>query len=414
MYEPSAAPGVLLELARRFTPRLEAVSDALVVLDVAGLGRVWPHPQALGEALVAAGRERGLSCHVALSFSATAARLLAACVPGVTLVALGAEAAALAPLPLEQLVLPPDRLELLKRWGLRTLGDLAALPARGLSERLGSEGPRLRHLARGEDDRPLVPALPPEDFALNLDLDWPVDGLEPLAFVLLRLLEPLCAHLHARGRAAAALSLELRLVDGGRHVRRLAPAAPSVDARTWRTLLRLDLEAHPPRDAIQALEIRAEPTLARRVQFSLLDPAQPAPEKLAETLGRLADFTRAGRGGSPRLLDTHRPGAFAMGSFDPAAPRRRGTEGCRPHVALRLYRPPLRAEVVLRHGTPAFVSAAGVRGAVGDCAGPWRASGDWWDEAWNREEWDIELPTGVFRLYRDRLAGGWFVEGELD
>jgi protein ImuB len=73
------------------------------------------------------------------------------------------------------------------------------------------------------------------------------------------------------------------------------------------------------------------------------------------------------------------------------------------------------------------VAAAGIRGAVSAHAGPWRASGDWWDVAWSREEWDVALEAGgpgahgsehgiggVYRIFRDRLREAWFVEGELD
>jgi protein ImuB len=63
-----------------------------------------------------------------------------------------------------------------------------------------------------------------------------------------------------------------------------------------------------------------------------------------------------------------------------------------------------------------------VRGAVVACAGPWRVSGDWWDVAFSREEWDVALGSrsgpaasgGIYRLFLDRLRGEWFVEGELD
>jgi protein ImuB len=63
---------------------------------------------------------------------------------------------------------------------------------------------------------------------------------------------------------------------------------------------------------------------------------------------------------------------------------------------------------------PVFVSAGGVRGTVLDLAGPWRASGDWWDVAWSREEWDVALAAGVYRIFLDRLREAWFLEGELD
>lgn len=48
-------------------------------------------------------------------------------------------------------------------------------------------------------------------------------------------------------------------------------------------------------------------------------------------------------------------------------------------------------------------------------AGPWRASGDWWDVAWSREEWEVALSGGgVYRIYLDRLRDEWFLAGELD
>jgi protein ImuB len=220
---------------------------------------------------------------------------------------------------------------------------------------------------------------------------------------------------------AVALAVELGLADGSTHARSLRPVAPSGEARTWRTLVLLDLETHPPRDAIVRITARAEPTAARSVQFSLLDPAQPSPERLAndnaaanmnnEKTLRLA----AARKHAP-------PGAFAVSTFTPALPRGRREEAPRgARVGLRVFRPPLPAHVVLEDGAPAFVSAPGVRGRVEACAGPWRASGDWWDVAFSREEWDVALAPGpgqatggLFRLFLDRLRGEWFLEGELD
>lgn len=412
---PLPSESALLDLAREFTPRVEARGPSAVLLDLFGLGRVWPTPRALGQAILEAAQGRELDAQVALAWSRATALVLARGRPGLTVVPPGKEAEALAPLPLALLDLDPEREELLARWGLRTIGDLARLPAAGLAERFGPEGPRLRRLARGEDDGLFVPAAAPVAFDMTLELDWPVDGLEPLSFLLARVLEPLCSGLVTRGRRAAGLTLELGLVDRSTHRRVLKPAAPSADPRTWRTLVLLDLETHPPRDAIQAVTVRAEPTPARPVQFSLLDPALPSPERLAETMARLHSWTAAGRGGAAEILDTHRPGAFAVGTFAPGPVAPGAAVLDPPRVALRAFRPPLPAEVAVRGGAPAFVSASGIRGAVAALAGPWRASGDWWDVAWSREEWDVALlPGGVYRIFRDRLREAWFVEGELD
>ena len=104
------------------------------------------------------------------------------------------------------------------------------------------------------------------------------------------------------------------------------------------------------------------------------------------------------------------PGPFTGGlgdaEYPPAPPP--------PRIALRVFRPPRPAQVSLREGIPVFVGAGRFRGAVLDRAGPWRASGDWWDVGWSREEWDVSLEAGVYRIFRDLLQDTWFIEGELD
>jgi protein ImuB len=410
-------PGALVAVAREFTPRVEAHAPTPVLLDLAGLGRRFPSPHALGRALIEAAAARAIEAHAALAWKRDAALVLARACPGLTVVPEGGEAAALAPLPLAMLELPAEQQELFARWGLRTIGELARLPPSALAARLGASAARLVYRARGEDAGVLVPAPLPERFETTLELDWPVSGLEPLAFVLTRVLEPLCQGLAARGCKAASLVVALGLVDRSTHARTLRPAMPTGEARTWRTLALLELEAHPPRDAIARVTVTAEPARARAAQFSLLDPALPSPEKLAETLARLSAWTAEGRSGSPQLVDTHRPGSFAVSSFAPRPLPRGGNEPAPrpPRLALRAYRPPRLARVLLRAGAPGFVAAAGVRGAVTAAAGPWRASGDWWDRAYSREEWDVALGSaGTFRVFLDRLRGEWFVEGELD
>jgi protein ImuB len=410
-----SSPETLPDLARGFTPRVEVLRPELVLLDLMGLGRSWPDPQALAEALHSTAVARGLAINVALAASRGVALLVACSREGVTIVPCGQEAASLAPLPLALLQLSDEWQALFQRWGIETLGELAALPERGVRERLGASGLRLLRLARGADEAPFVATPPVGSFACTLDLDWPVDGLEPLTFVLTRVLETLCQRLKAGALWAAALVLDLRLVNGAQHRRRVAAAVPTAQVRTWRTLLLLDLETHPPADAIQSLTLSAEATPGRPTQLSWLAPANPAPEKLSEMLARLRAWTETGRAGRATLLDTHRPGAFVLGSFAPPSSSTARDAAPAPRAALRAIRPPQPAHVTLREGRPSFVAASRAHGAVLDCAGPWRASGDWWDVAWSREEWDVLLAGGgIYRIFLDRLREGWFLEAELD
>ena len=203
----------------------------------------------------------------------------------------------------------------LPRWGLQTLGDLASLPAADLVSRLGRPARVWQAMARGEDIRPLVPLLEEERFEASLDLEWPITDLEPLSFVLTRLLEPLSTRLERRDRGAAVLHVLLRLVTRETTARRLELPTPMRDVRALRTLALLDLESHPAEAAIDRVTIVIDPTPGRVVQHTLYTRAQPTPEQLSTLVARLGALMGQDRFGAPARVDSDRPGAFAMTAF---------------------------------------------------------------------------------------------------
>jgi len=489
------SPISLVDVARSYSPRVEVLSEQIVLLDLEGLTRLFGDASAIGERLRQSAVEQGHApVRVALAATRTAAILLATARPGVTVVPEGEEAAVLAPLPLRTLTavaalafrVPspesrapsrgarsssteprilgrrslvrlraerygetstklgersrgeggpnPDALAVLSRWGLRTLGDLAALPAADLSARLGQAGVWWQRLARGEAPGPLVPTAVEELFEASLELEWPIDGLEPLSFILTRLLDPLCQRLERRDRGAAVLHVRLRLVTRALHLRSLQLPAPMRDPKVLRTLLLLDLESHPAPAGIDVVTIAIDPTPGRIVQESLLTRARPAPEQISTLLARLQALMGEGRCGSPALVDSHRPGAFAMTPFRVVdEPRASERDAC-PAATLRRFRLPIPARVLIEHGRPISVrtdrqSLQG--GRVQTSAGPWRTSGEWWKTAaapaateldalrgrvgWNRDEWDVALSDGaIYRVFEDRDSGRWFVEAVVD
>jgi protein ImuB len=436
LYAADGTPREALEgVARDFSPRIEVCSGREIVLDLSGLARLFGEARTIADELRRTAADRHLRVRVAIAGTRSAARLLVRHRAGITIVAPGTEAVVLAPLPLGLLSTlrngsndpndPNDLLETLRRWGLRTIGELAQLPPDEVAARLGQDGVEWQRLARGEDARPLVPALPGERFEQALDLEWPIEGLEPLSFVLARLLEPLEAHLERRDRGAAVLHVRLHLVksaDGARaiHERALHLPAPMRDARALRTLALLDLESHPPAAAIDRIVVAVDPTPGRVVQFSLLTRALPSPERLSTLLARLSASMGEGRCGSPAPVDTWQPGAFVMKPF---APRDAGAAhdaaAATLILALRRFRVPLPARVRVEDGRPVRV-AIDRRGFAGGrverAAGPWRTSGAWWREkAWERDEWDVSLSDGAtYRVFRERDADRWFVEGVVD
>jgi protein ImuB len=481
----SAPPGVLAEVAHEFSPRIEVYSHTEIVLDLSGLTRLFGEARTIAEELRRTAADRGLRVRVAIAGTRTAARLLVRHRAGLTIVEPGHEAAAVAPLAIALLGelstndaglrtrelrtrelrtsklrtsntrIPdpesriPDQLATFRRWGLRTLGDLAALPSDDLAARLGRQAVDWQGLARGDDSRPLVPAVPEERVEQSLELEWPIEELEPLSFVLGRLMEPLELHLEQRDRGAAVLHVRLHLIktDGTTrdvHERSLQLPVPIRDARTLRTLALLDLESNPPAAAIDRVTVAVDPTPARIVQFSLLARPLPSPEQVSTLMARLHALMGETRCGSPVTVDSWEPGAFAMKPFSPGpgigdpgseTPERRtiGSQipdpGSRVVAALRRFRHPLPIRVHVKQGKPSSVSIMrrGLRGgSIDSCAGPWRTSGGWWGTGspdpradsrnpWDRDEWDASLTGGpTYRLFRERHSDQWFLEGVVD
>jgi protein ImuB len=307
----------------------------------------------------------------------------------------------------------------LTRFGLHRLGDLARLPRRALVSRLGPEARALLALAAGEPDAtPLAPA-PPQDPCESIDLEWAIDDLPPLAFVLRGLLVRLCERLALRGLACGDLALGLELAGGGRDARRIGVATPSDDPRALLGLVRVALESRPPKAAVVAVQLATLGRALRPDQLDWLRPPGPAPAALARTLAELEASCGRGRVGAPRTVDDPHPDAFAVAEFSLSACH--GSEalpaGEAPLAALRRLRPPQRAEVRARNGRPEWLRSAVANGRVVGAAGPWRTSGRWWSETerFAFESFDVQTEDGcVVRLRLDRLRGAWEIEAIYD
>ena len=484
LLQESVAHAVLLDCAQSFSPCVEDAAADTVILDLAGMASLLGSLPEIARNLLRRAAELGLDSNVAVASNPDAARLAARGFSGVTLISPGKESEALGSLLVEVLFAyqgasresaekendqekeSAGRLETLDRWGIRNLRALAALPEIALSERLGQEGLRLQQLARGAASRTLVPVEAPAVFEEAIELEYPIVLLEPLAFLMNRLLEQICARLSSRALNTQKLRLTLELqnltrgdsrlalseISGGsdpsrtssqlpaqlvsgkpdKFSRTLCLPLPMLDPKLFLKLLQLDLNAHPPGAPILNIHLVAEPARPRSAQGGLFLPPSPEPEKLELTLARIAGLVGASRVGSLELLDTYRAEGFRMRRFSPGQKSLASKNQSQPYsepaeekstiAALRRFRPPLPATVTLENAELAGVVCSKkkeVQGSVLWKAGPWRSSGDWWErEAWSRDEWDIALQNAegiaLYRLVHDLLGGGWFVEGTYD
>jgi protein ImuB len=469
--QESAAHAALLDCAQSFSPRIEDTACDTAMIDLAGMESLFGSIPEIARAIHQRAVTLGLDANLATASNPDAALLASRGFSGVTVIPSGKEAEHLGSLPIK--VLFTDRLpgkeqqeagcllETLDRWGVRHLRAFAVLPEVALSERLGQQGLHLQCLARGAAAPTLIPIEIPLVFEEAVELEHPIVLLEPLAFLLNRLLEQLCARLASRALATQELRLTLELThdlgmdeesdnfgipsesdaaeNEARPAWKSASARPSKfsrilrlplpmrDAKLFLKLLQLDLNAHPPGAPIIKIHLSADPARPRSAQGGLFLPPSPEPEKLELTLARIAGMVGEDKVGAMELLDTYRPEGFRMKRFI-AEPLRESEQHCETTeeksavTALRHFRPPLRANVTIEQCEPAHVACVKkkeVQGSVLWKAGPWRSSGDWWEhEAWSRDEWDIALQSGesiaLYRLVHDLLGGSWFVEGTYD
>jgi protein ImuB len=428
LHVPGASPAStvsLLKLAGSFSPAVEVASPGTVVFSMEGLGRLFGTPHQIASEIARRGAECGIMANLAIAANPDTAVLAASNFGGVTVIPAGEEPARLGWIPLEHVPAPPELLETLGRWGLKTLEDVAALPPIGLAERLGEAGVRLYELALGRIHRPLHLAPPATDYSAQAELEDPVAQLEPLLFVLSRMLGEICRRLDSQSMTTNRITARLRLEKGQEHSRILELPVPQKDTRALLKLLQLELEEHPPAAPITAIALSLNPVEPRTSQGGLFLPPAPEPEKLQITLARITAMVGEDNAGSPELLDTHRPDAFRVRAFSEAKPLA-DTRGSAPshdrdgvvtvRLMLRIFRPALPAKVRLRSQEPRYVAAPGLQGEVVEAAGPWRSSGDWWTQAqWARDEWDVALDrSGLYRIYCDLNIREWFVEGVYD
>lgn len=438
--QEDAAQATLIDFGYGFSPRLESTAPGTVILDLAGSSRLFGPPENIGIELLQSAQAHGFVVHVGIASNADAALHAARGFEGLTVIPPGEEASVLGELPIEVLQPPEEIKEILAHWGISDFRSLASLPAVPLTERLGQQGLHLQRLARGETQRELIPAEPLLTFRESMELEEPVDLLEPLAFILNRLLEQVMHRLRERSLATDHVQLDFTLevhhdrqlhADAAttghtlQYQRTIKLPVPGQDARVLLKLIQLDLSAHPPEAPVKKIAIEVFPARVRSVQAGLFQPLAPEPAKLEITLARLRtvvgaeDCLARSRVGFARTLDSHRPDSFEVlpsGFVTDSKETVRNT--CR--LALRMFRPALAAKVEMQAGRPAAIFFERKRAKVERAAGPWRAIGTWWDASneWQRDEWDLYLnldeAIALYRVFQDLRTGQWFVEGMYD
>jgi protein ImuB len=334
---------------------------------------------------------------------------------------------------------------ILHKWGIHTLGQLAALDKEQLGARLGPEAIRMWERANGRSSRLLKLIQPPESFQESFEFEREIETAEPLLFMLRRFLEQLAVRLAAIYLVTKELTLRITFANSRQDETAVAGKQsyervfkipqPTNDVDLLFRMLQTHLENFRSEHPIVAVALSAEPIKPAGEQFGLFETTLRNPHQLSETLARLTALLGGDRIGTPVLEETHRPDAFRMQPFcstgfqpvgragvlacksngrqDARLPH--SQDGCAPlSPALRRFRPAVSASVLQDEDKPAHVRSAELSGKIIEQRGPYFLSGNWWDEkSWARAEWDLQLQnSGLVRAHeRD---GVWKIDGVYD
>lgn len=416
--DEAAVKAILLECAGGFSPRVEDRSEDnafLCVIDIAGTQGLFGPPETLARSLLARIDALGIAASIAISANFHAAVALAKGLSprSINVVTTGEEGAALAPLPLTVLDLTLEQAETFTLWGIRTLGELAALPEKELAARMGEPGRRLRQLARGEAPHLFQPVEPPFTLIEHRELDSPAEVLDALMFLVNLLLEQVILRATARLLVLASVNLTLSLEGGTTHTRVVRPALATNDRQLWIKLLQLDLEAHQPQSAILAVTLAAEPGSASKAQFGLFSPQLPEPSRLDVTLARIRAIVGDANAGRAVLRDTHQPDGFRMEPFSVPSAEPSEIPSMPQRPAMRRLRPAEAVFITLQREQPKMFVFRERRYAVERAYGPWLTDGEWWSQTlWGCEQWDLvararDGPVLCCCMARDLLWKQW-------
>jgi protein ImuB len=391
-------------------PGVEVLRPGLLVLAARGPSGYFGSEQAAAERLVDEVAGVGVECQVGVADTLSAAVIAAR---RDVLVEPGRSAAFLAPLPVAELaqepaIAAPERIELvdlLRRLGLRTIGDFAALSPVDVASRFGVDAVLAHRSARGLAERPPSARRVPPELAVAVHCDPPVDRVDAAAFTARSLARELHTLLAAAGVACTRLRVQARTGNGEEHARTWRCAEPlTADGTADRVRWQLDgwlTGRSGARPTAGVVELRLEPVevaAAGALQLGLWGGAGEGDDRARRALVRVQGLlggdavqvgVRSGGRGPAEQITLLPWGDERVPEFAPAAPwPGRAPAPAPATVPVTLLAVQLldaagvTVEVTERgevSSAPATVVHAGRIGPVLAWTGPWPVDERWWD-----------------------------------
>jgi protein ImuB len=386
---------------RRYSPHIEPASGTPGVfwLDASGLDRLYPRLDAWAEALRADLAADTIVARVAVATTRFGTYALARSAPrGIVICAdAAAERAAVRRVSLGRLDLGPDALSRLRVLGIETVGDFLRLPASGLAVRFGADVAAWHRRASGVDWSPLVPVPAVDPLDRQVHLDAPARDVDRLIFLIKRVLDAILSVVARRAHAIHEIQLTL-VLDNRTIVReRVRPAAPSLDAVSILSLVRLRLEALSLPAGVVTMRVGAGTSATDPQSGPLLPSGLRDAERARRALARVRAELGEARVVVARLEDAH-------------VPARQFTWGPCTHVPATASPRVVGARSLVRRFFPTAVPITRAEAArIVRRIGPYDVSSHWWEHAVHRRYGFARTDDDdLWWIYTDgRAAYGW-------
>ncbi|HEY3695063.1 MAG TPA: DNA polymerase Y family protein [Phenylobacterium sp.] len=424
----AAALEALADWCVRFSPAVAADPPDGLFLDVDGVAHLWGGEQGLMDDFRRRLARAGLPFRLAVADTPGAAWALARHAADGTVAAPGDQARRLAPLPPAALRLEPAVAAQVERLGLKTVGQLFAMPRAPFARRFGVDALLRLDQALGRVKEALVFRRPPTPWFARLAFAEPISQPEDLARVAADICAVLCARLDAAGRGARRFELAFHRLDGRAQTLEAGLSLAGRDPVRLARLFAPRLEAVDPGFGVEAVTLAAREVEALSARQGRLGAGREAAveEGLAPLVDRLANRLGEDRVWKAAPLQSHLPelavgqrpplaGDLSFDGWDPQLPR-----------PLRLFsRPqPIEAMAPIPDDPPVQFRWRGQLHRIRRAEGPERVAEEWWkrplddaDPARVRDYYRLEDHDGrrfwVFRagLYEAGQPAKWWMHG---
>jgi len=427
--DPEADAAALARVAAwclRYSPLTASDPSDGVWIDITGCANLHGGEGALLADLLERLGHGGTRARAAVADTPGAAHAVTRFTPEpAAVIAPGAHQAAITPLPIAALRLPPETVGALRRLGFERIGQLAETARGPLVRRFGQQVALRLDQASGRVFEPIQPVVPDDVVAHRLLFIEPLLTAEAFGTVIDELLNTVCGKLEAIGQGARRLDLLFERIDGSMQAIRIGTAAPSRHAAHLAHLLRERLETVDPGLGVEAMQLRVKlaETQAFRQAAGLVDGDRPE-TSIAALVDRIEN--RLGPGSVWRAAsvesDVPERSVAAVPAIGDAPATTWPLTLPRP---VRLLDPPQPVEAIalLPDQPPVAFTWRRKRHRVCRADGPERVHGEWWrrsaEVAAVRDYFAVEDEDGCrFWLFRrgdgaDPATGDlrWFLHG---